>query len=727
MKTDWQIGDRIRNRWEIHNILSGGMGRVYLVYDHEFTESFAIKTIREELFQGEPTVIERFRRESLAWISLELHQNITQARFFEVIDHRPFLFLELVSGGDLGQLIGKRQLVENLPRVLSLAIQFCDGMMHALSRGLAVHRDIKPSNCLLTEDGTLKVTDFGLAKVQDDASDPEEQMRNYERSRLGHLFGRFRRPASAQTKGADSTYESSVAMTELGDGVGTAPYMAPEQFANARYVDTRADIYSFGVMLFEMATGSLPFQATTRLDYKQQHKSRSPRLDLVDNENLRAIIEKCLFKEPAKRFQIFADVRSSLDEAYENETGARSPIAATGSALSSIDWVNKGFGLDNLGKTHEAIQCYERAIELNPENAVAWNNKGFALVRLNNFDSVLNCFERATTLDPKFERAWINRGLALRRLNRVDEAISCYDLVIAINQSNAEAWNNKGAAFVMLLRNEEALGCFDRAIGFDPNRLEFRVNRFRTLAVLGRWSEALLWLERQDGLESEFVDLFDSLARPFVPEPALTEFERRLAEVRRTKVRLQTQDDEAAISWNQRGIAASSRRQFEEAVKYYDRALAIDPSMVDALNNKGIALREAGFPEDALACHERVIELNPQYSDGWNDKGSALSDLGRPMEALACYDRALTMDHMHAKAWYNKGNVLFDLGLNQESLGCYERSLKISPKNASAWYNRGLLLLQQRKIREAAKCFDETLKIEPGHRKARMNRDMLGR
>ena len=138
MKTDWQIGDRIRNRWEVHNILSGGMGRIYLVYDHEFSESFAIKTVREELFQGQPHIIERFRRESLAWISLELHQNITQARFFEVIDDRPFLFLEFVSGGDLSDLIGRPQLVENLPNVLGFAIQFCDGMMHALFRPEAI-------------------------------------------------------------------------------------------------------------------------------------------------------------------------------------------------------------------------------------------------------------------------------------------------------------------------------------------------------------------------------------------------------------------------------------------------------------------------------------------------------------------------------------------------------------------------------------------------------------
>ena len=716
MKTDWQIGDRIKGRWEVHDIRSGGMGRVYLVYDHEFTESFAVKTFKEELFNKKPLIVERFRREANAWISLELHQNVTQARFLEVIDDRPFLFLEFVGGGDLGKLIGTPQLIDNPSKLLSLAIQFCDGMMHALSRGLEVHRDIKPANCLITEDGTLKITDFGLAKIFDDANDAQTR-----KTGLGRFFDQFKR----RKQHDDSTYESSVLLTV--GAVGTTEYMAPEQFSNASHVDTRADIYSFGVMLFEMATGKRPFIATNRADYRRQHQTQSPPLQIVNDESLRAIIEKCLYKEPSKRYQSFSDLRSSLAEAYNKHTGMSAPVAATGSALTSIDWVNRGYSLDTLGKTDEAIRCYERAIELNPANPVAWNNKGYTLVRLKQFDSILEYFERATILDPKFERAWVNRGLALRRLNRIDEAISCYDTVIQLNQTNADAWNNKGAAFKFLNRTEEALGCFNRAIECDPRRLEFRINKFKTLTTLGRWSEALVWLEGQEGLEPEFVNLLESSARSFVPDQDLAEFERRFAKLRRTKVSSQTEDDETTITWNQRGIDASVGRQFAEAIKYYDRALEINPNMIDALNNKGIALRESGSFQEALACHERVIELDPQYADGWNAKGNVLLDLHTPGEALKCYDRTLAIDPMHAKAWYNKGNLLFDLRRHQEAIACYKRSLEINPINASAWYNKGLLLMEQGNFKEAAKCFKETLRIEPQHLKAKMNLDMTSR
>jgi len=159
---EWLDGSQ--KRWEIYKVLGGGMGRVYIVYDHEFQEPFAAKTFQDELFKRNPMVAERFTQEALAWIRLDRHENIAQARFVQNIEGKPFLFLEYVSGGDLSDWIGTPRLSEDLPQVLRFAIEFCDGMSHALSKGIQAHRDIKPANCLITEDHTLKVTDFGLAK-----------------------------------------------------------------------------------------------------------------------------------------------------------------------------------------------------------------------------------------------------------------------------------------------------------------------------------------------------------------------------------------------------------------------------------------------------------------------------------------------------------------------------------------------------------------------------------
>ena len=192
MGAQWQIGDRIRNRWEINEILGGwpksGIGIVYVVYDPEFREVFAAKTFQEEAFAKNPGTAERFIREAHAWVNLDIHQNVTRARFVQEIEGKPFLFLEYVSGGDLDGWIGTPRLTEDLPQVLRFAIQFCDGMIHALSRGIKAHRDIKPANCLITEDRTLKVTDFGLAKVFDDSRlGDEKEERPRETGRMGGL------------------------------------------------------------------------------------------------------------------------------------------------------------------------------------------------------------------------------------------------------------------------------------------------------------------------------------------------------------------------------------------------------------------------------------------------------------------------------------------------------------------------------------------------------------
>ena len=132
MVANWQIGDRIKNRWEIHRVLRGSMGVVYVVYDHEWRRALAAKTFQERVFAQNPAIAGLFTREALAWVKLDVHQNITQAEFVQQIEGKPFLFLEYVNGGDLDGWIGMPRLTEGLPQVLRFAIQFCDGMIHVL-------------------------------------------------------------------------------------------------------------------------------------------------------------------------------------------------------------------------------------------------------------------------------------------------------------------------------------------------------------------------------------------------------------------------------------------------------------------------------------------------------------------------------------------------------------------------------------------------------------------
>jgi hypothetical protein len=115
MAASWHIGDRIENRWEIHHILYGGMGIVYIVYDHEHRVPYAAETFQDDLFARNPAIADRFTQEALAWVNLDVHQNITQAEYVWIIGSKPLLFLEYVSGGDLGGWIGTPRLTDDLP------------------------------------------------------------------------------------------------------------------------------------------------------------------------------------------------------------------------------------------------------------------------------------------------------------------------------------------------------------------------------------------------------------------------------------------------------------------------------------------------------------------------------------------------------------------------------------------------------------------------------------
>lgn len=439
MKSNWQIGDRIEDRWQVYGILKGGMGVVYVVYDHKLREAFAAKTFQDEMFALNPKFAGRFTREARAWINLDAHQNIAQARFVEVIEGKPYLFLEFVSGGDLGKWIGTSLLTSDLPQVVRFAIQFCDGMTHVLSKGIKAHRDIKPPNCLITVDKTLKITDFGLVKVSDSAGSELIDVRT---PNVGVLT-------------------SDVSGT--GAAVGTQTHMAPEQFDDAKHIDVRADIYSFGVMLFQMAVGELPFVGPTWKDFELQHKNQAPPLIKVLNLELRAVIETCLAKDPSHRFADFREIRDQLADIYEGLTGERASSPIVGAALGAAQLNNKGVSLHMLGLSAESIACYDAALELNRNFDLPFLNKGSALGKLNHNEESILCYDQALEINPASVDALTGKAAALLALKRHEDAVDCCNRAIELDPKYAVAWSNKGAALGDRGDLSEALNCFEEA------------------------------------------------------------------------------------------------------------------------------------------------------------------------------------------------------------------------------------------------------------------------
>ncbi|TVL97471.1 MAG: hypothetical protein CV087_22300, partial [Candidatus Brocadia sp. WS118] len=443
MQSPWQINDFIpdpqssKDRWQIYKIFQGGMGLVYIVYDTQWQEVFAVKTYLEKLQSKLDK--EQFKKEAEKWINLDRHENVAWARFVLEIQQRPYLFLEYVSGGDLSRWIGSPRL--DFKRLLKFAIQFCYGIEHAYEKGIKAHRDIKPQNCLISEDDTLKISDFGLAKALD-------------------------REVVQESMGKQVAQPSSnLTTTQTGSGGGTVPYMAPEQFQDLKNVDVRADIYSFGVMLYEMISGKRPFYGSSFKEFQQKHQRASiPDLpSSCGNEalSLNELLRKCLAKAPEDRYSGFGEIRTVLKELYRDTFKEAPAVPKSAEALGAIELNNKGVSLGNLGRYEEALSCCDQALAIDRQVAQAWSNKGAMLEKLGRYEEALSCYDQALAIDRQYAKAWYNKGVALEKLGRYEEALSCCDQALAIDRQYAKAWYSKGVALGKLGRYEEEISCYD--------------------------------------------------------------------------------------------------------------------------------------------------------------------------------------------------------------------------------------------------------------------------
>src|SRR3990170_5489751 len=329
----YKKGDFIGKKYEVYDVLGmGGFGIVYLVYSHETESVYALKTFREEYLWNREAQ-ERFKKEAKIWIDLERHPYLVRAYFVDEISGRLFIGLEHIAPGEDGfnSLEGYlRYKPPDLALSLRWGVQFCHGMEYAYSKGIRAHRDIKPANIMIAYDKTLKITDFGIAGAigQAKISGVRLDIRN-------------------------NTVGFSCQTVE-GRGFGTPTHMPPEQFTNAASCDERSDIYSFGIVLYQMAAGgALPFLPNLPRDnsddehirfWHDMHRLHShapvPRL----NSQLFPIIQRCLEKEPKKRFQSFAEIRSELEPLLKKLTGEVIKAPEQGKT-EDWEWGEKGFSL----------------------------------------------------------------------------------------------------------------------------------------------------------------------------------------------------------------------------------------------------------------------------------------------------------------------------------------------------------------------------------------------
>ena len=267
-----QVGTVFAGRYEIQSVLGkGGMGVVYKALDRDLEDMVAIKTLRGEALSADPSLLDRFKQE-IRLARKITHPNILRTHDLGETNGLRYLSMEFVKGITLKHLVEQDQLLPT-PVALRIAKQMCAGLAAAHEVGV-IHRDIKPQNIIIEPTGGLKIMDFGIARLTQDRG-----------------------------------------MTATGTVVGTPDYMSPEQ-ARGVALDFRSDIYSMGVVLYEIFTGSLPFEGDTPIAVVLKHVQERPPAPQSKNPKIEpriaTIILRCMEKNPADRFQSVNDLYEAL-------------------------------------------------------------------------------------------------------------------------------------------------------------------------------------------------------------------------------------------------------------------------------------------------------------------------------------------------------------------------------------------------------------------------------
>ncbi len=421
----------------------------------------------------------------------------------------------------------------------------------------------------------------------------------------------------------------------------------------------------------------------------------------------------------------------------------------------ALTLVNKGSLLGELGKKEEALELYKQAINNDPNYYRAYYAQGLEFSEMNRYEESISAYAQAIEVKPDFVAAWLGKGNQLANLGRYEEALSAYQEAIRLKPDDEAAWYNKGLIFGNLKRYEEALSAYQEAIRLKPDYEAAWHNKGNQLANLGRYEEALSAYEEAIRLKPDYTSAIDSrnlvINKTYSIRKRLNFYENELS-------KLKNGNDKNLIILVIDYLELSKISKYELDNDILSYQLLYKAYQLSSLNNLPVVERCSALLKKVYLYPSLLISLArykeaDEYIKNWlpifqdsNDRegmdamldpqtvqssssllniGNELGDLGRYEEAIAAYDEAIKIDPNDPDLWHNKGNQLANLGRYEEALSAYEEAIRLKPDYEAAWYSKGACLGNLGRYEEAIAAYDEAIKLKADYIEAIFNKAML--
>ncbi|MBD2357481.1 tetratricopeptide repeat protein [Tolypothrix sp. FACHB-123] len=671
------LGNTLVGRYQIISHLGGGgFGETFVACDTQLPGSpqCVVKKLKPQA--NDPVTLETARRlfdtEAQVLYKLGTHDSIPQLLAYFEEKAEFYLVQEFIEGHDLSQeLISGKTLSQD--EVISLITEILQ-ILEFVHQQKVIHRDVNPRNLLRRKSNNqLVLIDFGAVK----------QITTQVITPQGH--------------------------TKATVAIGTPGYLPGEQAqGNPKF---SSDIYAVGIIAIQALTGLPPEQLekdadTNEIIWQNQTKV-SPEFAQIINkmvcydfrqrynsatDTLQAIKEliqpnpKTIALVPALPFKNLNKLPYKKD-IIPKILGGIFILALTSTAgLFIIDGVQtknatelykQGNTLFELQRYQDALNIYDRAVNIRPDYAEGWYGRGNTLSALKQYQEALIAYDKAIQIEPDYLEAWSSRGFILGKLQRHQEAIASFDKALQLENNSPEIWNAKGEALSNLKQYENSIQAYDQALEFKKDNYVSWYNKGLALHNLKRYEEAITAYDRA--------------------------------------IELKPSNE---IFWYNRGNSLVNINRYEDAFRDYDKAVQYKPDFYQAWLSKGNVLMTLRRYPEAIEAFNQVIKYNPNNYQAWYSRGWGLHQSQRYPEAVESYNKAIALRPKDYQAWYNLGNSQYNLQKYQDAIASYNRAVRYKPGHYESWYSRGNALVNLNRYQEAIASYTQAIKYKPDYQQA---------